>query len=67
MPIYQHSNSISVAEKPPNRESGSMSNFRGFDIRGLPTVYINREIQGMPVEGKKSGFKRKNISSTPKI
>ena len=24
-------------------------NFRGFDIRGLPYVYINREIQGMPV------------------
>ena len=24
-------------------------NFRGFDIRGVPYVYINREIQGMPV------------------
>ena len=26
-------------------------NFRGFDIRGVPYVYINREIQGMPVVG----------------
>ena len=24
-------------------------NFRGFDIRGVPYVHINREIQGMPV------------------
>ena len=26
-----------------------MSKFRGFDIRGVPYVYIDREIQGMPV------------------
>ena len=26
-------------------------NFRGFDICGVPYVYINREIQGMPVVG----------------
>ena len=28
-----------------------MSKFRGFDIRGVPYVYINREIQGMAVYG----------------
>ena len=30
-------------------------NFRGFDIRGGPYVYINREIQGMPVCEKQNG------------
>ena len=29
---------------------GHCQNFRGFDIRGVPYVYINREIQGMPVQ-----------------
>ena len=30
-------------------------NFRGFDIRGVLYVYINHEIQGMPV-GEKLAF-----------
>ena len=30
---------------------GMCQNFRGFDIRGIPYVHINREIQGMPVIG----------------
>ena len=25
-------------------------NFRGFNIRGVPYVYINHEIQGIPVQ-----------------
>ena len=28
---------------------GLYQNFRGFDILGVPYVYINREIKGMPV------------------
>ena len=32
----------------PSYEQGLVY-FRGFDIRGVPYVYINREIQGMPV------------------
>ena len=36
---------------------GHCQNFRGFDIRGVPYVYINREIQGMPVYGAKKLYK----------
>ena len=32
-----------------SRDWSIYKNFRGFDIRGGPCVYINREIQGMPV------------------
>ena len=40
---------ILVAGNPAYGEVGSMSKFLRFDIRGVPYVYINRKIQGMPV------------------
>ena len=33
-----------------------MSKFRGFDIHGVPYVYINRKIQGMPLLLLRGGF-----------
>ena len=33
----------------PRRRLGLCQNFRGFEFRGVPNVYINREIQEVPV------------------
>ena len=38
-----------VAGNPALGRLDLCQNFRGFDIRGVPYVYINREIHGMPV------------------
>ena len=36
----------------PAKGEDLCQNFRGFDFRGVPYVYINREIQGMSVIAK---------------
>ena len=47
--------------EPTLKEPLIYQNFRGFDICGVPYVYINREIQGMPVMQNKSESGKKSI------
>ena len=48
-PIGIFSIRIQLLRRQPRGRTGLCQNFRGFEFRGDPNVYISREIQEVPV------------------